>query len=220
MMLSLTISRRCLVQLPECWQCLINCCGWARVSPPSVITLLQFCTLAATSGCNEAVPTAPIVMDWVQTSAQLCQSTMTWSDWKISCKKSPVFHNAYWHASPTKPLRQLASPTISLPVPESMRLDSILSHSRKTCTPHCGRTLPLLCSCWSLHPELSRQTPTPCGEYPPTRARHFHVISVISTTPHPWSLCCNIRPCRLGLLGQFYIQDLLSRLHLPRRHHA
>ncbi len=38
---------------------------------------LQFCTLAATAAANEAVPTAPIVMDWVQTSAQLCQSTMT-----------------------------------------------------------------------------------------------------------------------------------------------
>ncbi len=146
---------------------------------------LQFCTLAATSGCNEAVPTAPIVMDWVQTSAQLCQSTMTWSDWKISCKKSPVFHNAYWHASPTKPVVSLASPTISLPVPEPYAIGFHLSHSRKTCTPHCGRTLPLLCSYWSLHPELSRQTPTPCGEYPPTRARHFHVISVISTTTHP-----------------------------------
>ncbi len=89
------------------------------------------------------------------------------------------------------------------------------SHSCKTCTPHCGRTLPLLCSYWSLHPELSRQTPTPCGEYPPTRARHFHVIFVISTTTHPWSLCCNLCPC--SLLGQFYIQDLLSRLHLPWR---
>ncbi len=71
---------------------------------------LQFCTLAATAAANEAVPTAPIVMDWVQTSAQLCQSTMTWSDWKISCKKSPVFHNAYWHASPTKPLASLYHP--------------------------------------------------------------------------------------------------------------
>ncbi len=79
------------------------------------------------------------------------------------------------------------------------------SHSRKTCTPHCGRALPLLCSYWSLHPELSRQTPTPCGEYPPTRARHFHVIFVISTTTHPWSLCCNLCPCWLWLLGQFYI---------------
>ncbi len=116
---------------------------------------------------------------------------------------------------PNKAARQLASPTVSLPVPESMRLDSIRLTRAKRALPHCGRTLPLLCSCWSLHPELSRQTPTPCGEYPPTRARHFHVIFVISTTTHPWSLCCNLCPGWLWLLGQFYIQDLLSRLHLP-----
>ncbi len=96
---------------------------------------------------------------------------------------------------PNKAACQLASPTISLPVPESMRLDSI----RLTRAKRALRIAAVLC----LYCAATDHFIQNCPVRPPRPAVSTlqlepdisTVIFVISTTTHPWSLCCNLCPC-------------------------
>ncbi len=121
---------------------------------------------------------------------------------------------------PNKAACQLASPTISLPVPESMRLDSI----RLTRAKRALRIAAVLC----LYCAATDHFIQNCPVRPPRPAvstlqlepdiSTLSLLSVQLLTPdHSVAISALVDS---GSSGNFISQDLLSRLHLPRRHHA
>ncbi len=121
---------------------------------------------------------------------------------------------------PNKAACQLASPTISLPVPESMRLDSI----RLTRAKRALRIAAALC----LYCAATDHFIQNCPVRPPRPAvstlqlepdiSTLSLLSVQLLTPdHSVAISSHVHS---GSSANFISQDLLSRLHLPRRHHA
>ncbi len=121
---------------------------------------------------------------------------------------------------PNKAACQLVSPTISLPVPESMRLDSICLTRAKRAL----RIAAVLC----LYCAAADHFIQNCPVRPPRPAvstlqlepdiSTLSLLSVQLLTPdHSVAISALVDS---GSSGNFISQDLLSRLHLPRRHHA
>ncbi len=134
--------------------------------------------------------------------------------------KSHLYFTTLLACQPNKAACQLVSPTISLPVPESMRLDFIhLTRAKRAL-----RIAAVLC----LYCAATDHFIQNCPVRPPRPAvstlqlepdiSTLSLLSVQLLTPdHSVAISALVDS---GSSGNFISQDLLSRLHLPRRHHA
>ncbi len=120
---------------------------------------------------------------------------------------------------PNEAARQLASPTVSLPVPEPMWLDSTrLTHAKRTL-----RFAAVLC----LYCAAADHFIQNCPVRPPRPAvstlqlepdiSTLSLLSVLLTPDHSVAISALVDS---GSSGKFISQDLLSSLHLPKRCHA
>ncbi len=153
---------------------------------------LQFCTLAASSGWNEAALLAVYrqgLNPQIRTMMAIYDDAVGLESFMQRAVKYP---NASPHANWVKPPSHQPHP---LPVLQF----------QNPCMWILG-SVSLLWIFRALHQDVPFSFHMPNGEYPPVWTRYFNLTSVNSPTTHPKSFRFSVSPPRLGLIG---------KLHLP-----
>ncbi len=181
---------------------------------------LQFRMLAASSGWNEAALLSAYrhgLNPHIRTAMSIYDDTIGLENFMQRANRISQRLSA---CQPNEATHQLVSPTTRPPVPEPMQVDSThLARAERVC--HIAAGLCLYCG-------LADHFIQNCPVRPPRPA-----VSTIQLEPEITTL--SLLPVQLltpdhsvavsalvdsGSSGNFISQDLLSRLHLPRRRHA
>ncbi|KAL0194661.1 hypothetical protein M9458_008233, partial [Cirrhinus mrigala] len=158
-----------------------NCC----CSTPLTYSgdyILQFRTLAGTSGWNEAA----LLIAYRQGLDPHIRAQMSIYDDTVGLKnymqRATRISQCLFTCQPKEAAHQPTTPAVGPPVPELMQARLQLPHSCRVRSLPIDWTLFVLRCNGPLHQGLPRQTPTPCSEYPSTRPRNLNFISVTSAT--------------------------------------
>ncbi len=138
---------------------------------------------------------------------------MTRADWKTSCKEPTAFPNAYQHVSPTKTLTSLYHPPPVLQYQSPCRWILPVLLARRIAAGlclYCGSADHFIQNCPVRPPRPAVSTLQLEPEI-----TTLSLLTVQLLTPDH-----SVAVSALVDSGNFISQDLLSRLHLPRRHHA